>query len=197
MSYIYYKENRIIKGGIMNFKDSKTYSNLKTAYERELISSGQYVIYGNIARAEGFIEIGNIYDTTARNNNEHARTWLRELREGILPDTATTLEESAVEERIMTNEMYQEFSRVAKEEGFNDIAALFSGVSNIDFNHSTNFEILHENVIRNQVFCKPEETLWICMECGNIMSGLCAPEICPICGLPQAYYKQFIIQSEV
>ncbi|BCN30726.1 rubrerythrin family protein [Anaeromicropila herbilytica] len=175
----------------MDFKQSKTYNNLLTAYEKELELSAKYLIYRDIANREGFIEIGNIYEVTSRNNKEHARIWLRRLNEGKLPTTQEALTESTADELKMASEMYQGFSTIAKEEGYDDIAALFNGVSNIDFNHSSRFEKLRTNVANNQVFCKPEETLWICMQCGNIMSGLCAPDICPVCGFPNSYYRLF------
>lgn len=175
----------------MDFQQSRTYQNLLQAYENELLSSARYLIYEDIARNEGYIEIGNIYETTARNHKEHARIWLRRINQGTLPNTATVLQESIQVESEMAGEMYQEFARVAREEGYSDIAALFSGVANIDYNHGFQFTELYENVENNQVFCKPEPTLWICMQCGNVMSGECAPVICPVCGFPQGYYRLY------
>lgn len=173
----------------MEFKDSKTYQNLQNAYKGELYVSGKYALFAEMSRQDGFIEIGNIYDVTASDELEHARIWLRQINQGKLPDTATTLQESITLELQVANETYHEYAQIAKEEGYNDIAALFNGVSNIEFNHATKFQNLHKNVVENQVFCKPESTLWICMKCGNIMSGECAPKICPVCGFPQNYYK--------
>lgn len=175
----------------MDFQQSRTYQNLLQAYENELLSSARYLIYEDIARNEGYIEIGNIYETTARNDKEHARIWLRRINQGTLPNTATVLQESIQVESEMAGEMYQEFARVAREEGYSDIAALFSGVANIGYNHGFQFTELYENVENNQVFCKPEPTLWICMQCGNVMSGECAPVICPVCGFPQGYYRLY------
>ena len=173
----------------MDFQQSRTFANLLNAYEAELKSSTKYLINAEIARNEGYIEIGNIYDTTARNNKQHAIIWQRQLNQGILPDTATTLEESIQEENENASVMYQDFARIAREEGYLDIAALFSGVANIDYNHGYEFRVQYENVINNEVFCKPVTRLWICMQCGNILSGECAPEICPVCGYPQGYYR--------
>lgn len=173
----------------MEFKDSKTYKNLQTAYKDKLTSSGKYALYGKMARQDGFLEIGNIYDVASSDDSEHARIWLRQLNQGTLPNTATTLQDSAEGELLTANETYHEFATIAKEEGYNDIASLFNGVSNIDFNHATKFQNLHQNVLENQVFCKPTTKLWICMQCGNIMSGECAPQICPVCAFPQNFYK--------
>ncbi|MBH1940278.1 rubrerythrin family protein [Mobilitalea sibirica] len=175
----------------MDFQQSRTYSNLMTAYEDELMASARYEIFGEISRNEGYIEIGNVFETTARNDRQHARTWLRVMNDGVLPTTAEALEESAQAETLAGNEMYREFARVAREEGYNEIAALFNGVANIDLNHGLRFRELYEEVIRGDVFCKDRATLWICMQCGNIMSGECAPIICPVCGFPQGYYRLY------
>ena len=175
----------------MDFQQSRTYANLLASYEHELKNSAQYEIYADIARNETYIEIANIYEVTARNDKEHARIWLRQMNQGILPTTEETLRNSAQIETETASNMYQEYARIAREEGFNDIAALFSGVANIDFNHSTEFMNQYEEVISNEVFCKPFNTLWICMQCGNIMSAECAPIICPVCGFPQGYYRLY------
>ncbi len=159
-----------------------------SAYNAELMSATRYLIYGDRARQEGYIEIGNIYDTTARNDKEHARIWLRRINEGLLPTTEQFLLASIEESTYSANELYREYARIAREEGYNDIAALFNGVANIDLNHSLVFRNLYESFVHDEVFCKPTRTLWICLQCGNILSGECAPLICPICGFPQGYY---------
>lgn len=175
----------------MDFQQSKTFSNLLTAYEWEANVTGKYSIFADTARQEGFIEIGNVFDTTARNEKEHARIWLRRLNNGNLPSTSDNLTYSAKLETYAGNNMYRQFANTAKEEGFNDIAALFNGVANIELNHDLNFESLNRNIANNEVFCKNQDELWICMACGNIMNGACAPEICPVCGYPQGYYKLY------
>lgn len=177
----------------MAFQDSKTYQNLLTAYDNELMSSASYLIYSDIARNAGYMEISNIYDVTAKNNKEHARIWLRRINEGKLPSLPEALRESIQNEFQMSSEMYQNFTTIAREEGYNDIAALFSGVANIGYYHSSQFQEILENVENDQFFCKPQDRLWICMQCGNIMSGECAPEICPVCAFPQGFYKLYKI----
>lgn len=172
----------------MDFQQSQTYTNLLNAYDAELLACARYLIYGDRARQEGYIEIGNIFDITSRNNKEHARIWLRRINEGILPNTEQFLLSASQKENYSGNTVYREYARIAREEGFNDIAALFNGVANIDLNHGQRFRGLYEDVVRNEVFCKPEPTLWICLQCGNILSGPCAPDICPVCGFPQGYY---------
>lgn len=176
----------------MDFEKSQTYANIKKASEFELMSSTRYRIYADTARQEEFMQIGNVFDTTARNELEHARIWLRRLNNGVLPSTQENLKYSIGTEMIMANEMYREYAKVAREEGFDDIAALFNGIANIEYNHDSEFQVISDNMENNQVFCKEEETLWICMACGNILSGDCAPQICPVCGLPQGYYQVFV-----
>jgi rubrerythrin len=174
----------------MDFQQSKTYNNLLNAYQRDLMSGTLYSIYSDRARLDGYIEIANIYDITGRNEKEHARIWLRQLNSGNLPDTQTNLLNSANDE-LSDGDLYREYARVAREEGYNDLASLFNGVANIELNHDLRFRSLYDNIVRNEVFCKPQETLWICMQCGNIMSGTCAPEVCPVCGFPQGYYRVY------
>lgn len=174
----------------MEFQQSKTYQNLRRAYERELMVSTLYNIFGDKATADGFIEISSIFATTAYNEKEHARIFLQNLNNGIIPDTQQNLLESAKFE-IDTATLYRNYSNTAKEEGFNDLAALFNGIANIELNHNLNFKYQYDDVVRDQVFCKTKETLWICMQCGNIMGGECAPKICPICGFPQGFYRVF------
>ncbi|CUH92191.1 rubrerythrin family protein [Herbinix luporum] len=175
----------------MEFQQSRTYANLQNAYEMELMQSTLYSIYGDIARQEGYRQIGNIYDIFQRNNKEHAIIWLRRLNEGSLPTTADTLSTSANVENYKGNQLYREYANIASEEGYNDIANLFNGIANIDLNHGLQLETQYSDVVRGEVFCKPQAQLWICMQCGNIMNGLCAPEICPVCGFPQGYYRLY------
>lgn len=174
----------------MEFQQSRTYSNLQNAMNYELNASTLFSISGDRARQEGYQEIGSIYDTIQRNTKEHARIWLRQLNNGTLPSTSEFLISDSNLEGSAGDD-YREYARIALEEGFDNIAGLFSGIANIDLNHSLQLRMLYENVVRDEVFCKPLERLWICMQCGNIMSGLCAPEVCPVCGFPQGYYRPF------
>jgi rubrerythrin len=175
----------------MDFMQSRTYANLQTAFEFELESSTLLSISADRARQEDYQQIGNIYDTFARNNKEHARIWMRQLNGGTLPSMTELLQSDYQRENYAGNTMYREFARIAAEEGFTQIAALFNGVANIDLNHALTLRTQYENVVREEVFCKPREQLWICLQCGNILSGLCAPEVCPVCGFPQGYYRVY------
>ncbi|TAH65033.1 MAG: rubrerythrin family protein [Anaerolineaceae bacterium] len=180
-----------MKGVKMDFQQSRTYANLQNAYDMELMQSTTFSINGDIVRRAGYIQIGNVFDTFQRNNKEHARIWLRQLNEGSLPSPEEALLTSSQQEYYNGNQLYREYARIAKEEGYTDIEALFNGVANIDLNHGLQLEMHYNDVVRDQVFCKNQETLWICMQCGNILSGLCAPEVCPVCGFPQDVYRVY------
>ncbi len=175
----------------MDFQQSRTYQNLLNAYQIEAELNTRYEIYADQARLEGYIEIATIYEATARNEKEHARIWMRRLNEGTLPNTEQNLQNSYDQETDLGNSLFREYARIARDEGYNDIAALFNGVANIELNHDLQFRTLHDRMIRGELFCKPTESLWICMQCGNILSGLCAPEICPVCSFPQGYYRLY------
>jgi rubrerythrin len=178
----------------MDFQQSRTYANLQNAYDVELMQSTLYSIYGDIVRREGYLQIGNIYDVFQRNNKEHARIWLRQLNEGDLPTAEEALLASAQQEYYKANQLYREYARIANEEGYNEIESLFNGVANIDLNHGLQLEMNYNDVLRDQVFCKDQATMWICMQCGNILSGICAPEICPVCGFPQNVYRVYGVE---
>ncbi|SHO50611.1 rubrerythrin family protein [Anaerocolumna xylanovorans] len=175
----------------MDFQQSKTYTNLQIAFEGELRSSTRYQINGIRARQEGYIQIGNVFEIVAGFEREHATIWLRLINEGTLPGTLENLLEASAVEDAKGNGSYRQFAEVAREEGYDNIASLFDGVANIELNHNVIFQNFADDIQKNQVFCKPTEVLWICINCGNIMGGLCAPAICPICDFPQGYYQVY------
>lgn len=179
----------------MDFQQSRTYTNLQNAYDIELKQSTLYSIYGDIVRQEGYRQIANVYEVFQKNNKEHARIWLRQLNEGSLPNAEEALQASAQTEYYKGNQLYREYARIAGEEGYTRIESLFNGIANIDLNHGLRMETYYNEVVRNQVFCKEQSTLWICMQCGNIYGGECAPEICPVCGFPQSYYRWYGVES--
>ena len=176
----------------MEFEQSRTYENLQNAYEVELMKSTTYSINSDIVRQAGYMQIGNIFDIFQGNSKEHARVWLRQLNERNLPNTETVLLTSSQQEYYMGNQLYREYARIAREEGYLDIESLFNGIANIDLNHGLQLVLKYNEVVRDQVFCKNEAVLWICMQCGNILSGLCAPESCPVCNLPQGFYRVYV-----
>lgn len=175
----------------MDFQQSKTYKNLQLAFDGELRTSTRYQINGIRARQEGYIQIGNVFEIISGFEREHATIWLRLINGGTLPTTLENLLEASSVEDAKGNGTYRQYAEVAREEGYDNIAALFDGVANIELNHDVIFQNFADDIQKNQVFCKPTEVLWICINCGNIMGGLCAPAICPICGFPQGYYQVY------
>lgn len=175
----------------MDFQQSRTYINLQSAFEGELISSTKYEIYGIRAREQDYQQIGYAFDVISGYEREHARIWLRLLNGGVLPDTLTNLLDGAEEEGRKGNNIYRDYAETAREEGFDAIGALFDGVANIELNSEVIFRNFADDIQNNQVFCKTQSVLWVCINCGNILGGLCAPTICPICGFPQGYYQVY------
>jgi rubrerythrin len=173
----------------MDFQQSQTFINLQTAYEDELRSNAKYGLFSKFARQEVLLEISYIFDTASRNEQFIAER-LHNIISGGSTSTLQNLLEANNDELTESN-AYREYARIAREEGYTDIASLFSGMANIKLNHNNTFQTVIEEIQYNELFCKPEEDLWICLGCGNILSGTCAPEICPICGYPQGYYQVF------
>lgn len=173
----------------MDFRRSKTYDNLQIAFDRELKSSTIYKIYGLKARKDGYIQIGNIYDETSRNEREHAQIWLKLLKCGKIPSTYENLKDSYTGENEEAPQRYLDFADVARGEGYVEIANLFDGVANIEKNHEERFRKFAKNIKTDTVFCKNTKVVWICSNCGHVVYGECAPHKCPVCGYPQAYFE--------
>ncbi len=174
----------------MDFQSSQTYSNLQNAYRNELETSTKYEMFGDQAREESLIEVSNIFNNIAENQIFIAQRLWRLINDGNTT-TLENLRDAASDEEYAERELYREYSRVALEEGYNELSQLFNGIANIKLNHTVVFQTTATELETNTMFCREEEGLWLCLGCGNILSGLCAPEICPICGKPQGYY-QFI-----
>jgi len=179
------------QGDTMEFQQSKTYQNLQSAFAFETQSKAKYDIFSLQARQEVLLGISFTFDTLSRNNRYIAER-LRNLINGEEPNTQQNLTEATDNTLYAGNTMYREFSQVAIEEGYEDIASLFNGIGNIKLNHNYTLQTYLTDVQSNTLFCKSEAKLWICMGCGNILSGICAPSICPICGYPQGYYDLFL-----
>lgn len=175
----------------MDFQQSLTYANLQKAYENELMSGTKYSIYAQQARKEGYIQIGDVFDISTHHEREHGVIFLKLMNDYKVPDTLTNLMESTAAQGDKGNKIYREYAQIAREEGYENIAVLFDGIANIEINLEVTFRYFADLIKQNAVFCKEEETLWICTNCGNILGGLCAPTICPICGFPQGYYEQY------
>ena len=153
-----------------------------------------YRNYAGIAKKEGYNQIANIFEETAGNEKEHAKIWFKLLTSGgvahsSLPDTLTNLKDAAAGENYEWTEMYAEFAKVAKEEGFDYIAMLFEEVGKIEKEHEERYNALVANIENDRVFKREEKQVWICGNCGHIVIAEKAPEVCPVCDHPKAYFE--------
>ncbi|MBO5726019.1 MAG: rubrerythrin family protein [Clostridia bacterium] len=172
----------------MELKGSRTEANLMAAFAGESQARNKYTYYASKARKDGYVQIAEIFEETANNEKEHAKIWFKLLHGGI-QSTEINLEDAAAGENYEWTEMYAEFAKVAKEEGFDKIAALFEGVALIEKEHEKRYLKLLENVKGGLVFSKDNDAIWQCINCGHIVIGKQAPEVCPVCAHPQAYFK--------
>lgn len=168
-------------------KGTKTEQNLKTAFAGESQARNKYTYYASKAKKEGYVQIANLFLETAENEKEHAKIWFK-LLNGI-GSTAENLLDAAEGENYEWTDMYAEFAKEAREEGFNDIADLFEGVAAIEKEHEERYRKLLANVNDKLVFSKEGEAVWHCSNCGHIVVGKEAPEICPVCTHSQAYFQ--------
>ena len=169
-------------------KGSKTEKNLETAFAGESMARNKYTYFASKARKEGYVQIANIFEETANNEKEHAKMWFKLLNDGI-GSTAECLKAAAEGENYEWTDMYAAFAKEAKEEGFDEIARLFEGVAAIEKEHEERYRKLLANVENGLVFSKDGDTIWQCSNCGHIVIGKKAPEVCPVCAHPQAYFQ--------
>ena len=170
-------------------KGSKTEANLQTAFAGESQARNKYTYFASKAKKEGFVQIANIFEETAKNEQEHAKLWFKLLHGGAVPSTAENLLAAAEGENYEWTDMYDEFAKVAREEGFEEIAKLFDGVAAIEKEHEERYRKLLANVEGGLVFSKEGDAVWQCTNCGHIVVGKMAPEVCPVCAHPQAYFQ--------
>ena len=171
----------------MELKGSRTEQNLMAAFAGESQARNKYTYYASKARKDGYNHIAELFEETANNEKEHAKMWFKLLHGGI-GSTAENLKDAAAGENYEWTDMYAEFARVAKEEGFDHIAFLFEGVAAIEKEHEERYLKLLENVENGLVFSKDGDAIWKCMNCGHIVVGKQAPEVCPVCAHPKAYF---------
>jgi len=170
-----------------NLKGTKTESNLMTAFAGESQARNKYTYYASKAKKEGYVQIANLFEETAANEKEHAKIWFKLLHDGIA-DTATNLKDAAEGENYEWTDMYATFAKEAKEEGFNDIALLFEKVADIEKEHEMRYRKLLANLEDGIVFSRDGDMIWQCGNCGHIHIGKEAPEVCPVCVHPRAYF---------
>ncbi|MBQ8319866.1 MAG: rubrerythrin family protein [Clostridia bacterium] len=170
-------------------KGSKTEANLQTAFAGESQARNKYTYFASKARKEGYVQIAAIFEETAKNEQEHAKIWFKLLNGGEIGTTAENLQAAAEGENYEWTDMYAGFAVTAREEGFEDIAKLFEGVAAIEKEHEERYKKLLSNVENKLVFSKDGDAVWQCSNCGHIVIGKSAPEVCPICAHPQAYFQ--------
>lgn len=171
-----------------NLKGSKTEANLAAAFAGESQATNKYTYFAGKARKEGFVQIANIFEETAGNEREHAKLWYKLLNDGV-GSTIENLKAAAAGENEEWTHMYAEFAKEAREEGFEDIAKLFEGVLAIEREHEKRYLQLLANIENGLVFSKDGDTIWKCGNCGHIHVGKKAPDVCPVCSHPQAYFE--------
>ena len=172
----------------MELKGSKTEQNLMTAFAGESQARNKYTYFASKAKKDGYVQIAKIFEETANNEKEHAKLWFKLLCGGEIPDTAENLAAAAEGENYEWTDMYKEFAAVAKEEGFDRIAYLFSAVGEIEKAHEERYRKLLANVKDGLVFSKDGDTIWECANCGHICVGKKAPEVCPVCAHPKSFF---------
>ena len=173
----------------MNLKGSKTEQNLMAAFAGESQARNKYTYFASKARKDGFEQIAAIFEETAGNEKEHAKMWFKELNGGEVPSTPENLKAAAEGENYEWTDMYENFAKTAEEEGFTEIAKKFRAVAAIEKSHEERYRKLLKNVEDKKVFSKDGEAIWVCRNCGHIVVGKSAPEVCPVCSHPQSYFE--------
>ena len=169
-------------------KGSKTEANLLTAFAGESQARNKYTYYASKARKDGYVQIAKIFEETAGNEKEHAELWFKLLNGGI-GDTLDNLKDAAAGENYEWTDMYAGFAKTAREEGLDHIADLFEGVAKIEKEHEERYLKLVQNIEGGLVFSRDGDVIWQCSNCGHIVIGKKAPEVCPVCAHPQAYFQ--------
>ena len=170
-------------------KGTKTEKNLQEAFAGESQARNKYTYYASKAKKDGYVQISNIFLETAANEKEHAEIWFKYLNGGKINDTIANLEDAANGENFEWTDMYARMAEEAEEEGFKEIAAKFRMVSKIEKEHEERYRKLLDNVKKECVFSKDGDVIWQCSNCGHIIIGKKAPEICPVCDHPKAYFQ--------
>ena len=174
----------------MELKGSKTEQNLMTAFAGESQARNKYTYYASKARKDGYEQIAAIFEETANNEKEHAKIWFKLLNGGEINSTIDNLNEAADGENFEWTDMYENFAKEAKEEGFDKIAYLFEGVAKIEKEHEERYRKLISNIDNELVFSSDNDTIWICRNCGHVVIGKKALEVCPICNHKKSFFER-------
>ena len=177
----------------MDFENSQTKKNLETAFAGESQAHTKYRYYASKAKKDGYVQISNIFAETAGNESEHAKLWFKYLHDGAVPDTLDNLRDAAAGENYEWTTMYDEFAKTAEEEGFAEIAAKFRGVAAVEKAHEERYNKLVERIESGEVFEREGVKVWKCLNCGHLHVGAEAPEVCPVCSHPKAYFEEQVV----
>ncbi len=170
-------------------KGTKTEQNLKEAFAGESMARNKYTYFASKAKKDGYVQIAAIFEETAANEKEHAKMWYKYLNGGGISDTMTNLADAAAGENFEWTDMYDRMAREAREEGFDEIADKFEMVGAIEKHHEERYRKLLKNIEDKRVFSKDGDVIWQCANCGHIVIGKDAPEVCPVCAHPQSYFQ--------
>ena len=171
-------------------KGSRTEQNLKAAFSGESEARNKYTYYASVAKKEGYEQIAAFFLETAENEKEHAKLWFKQL--GGVNDTVQNLKDAAAGENYEWTEMYREFAKVAREEGFDAIAAQMERIGEVEKHHEERYRKLLENIETGAVFKRDQKVYWVCRNCGYVMEQANAPEVCPACIHPQAHFQLWV-----
>ena len=170
-------------------KGTKTEKNLKEAFAGESMARNKYSYFASKAKKDGYVQIAAVFEETAANEKEHAKMWYKYLNGGKVCDTIVNLEDAANGENFEWTDMYDRMAREAEEEGFTEIAEKFRGVGAIEKEHEARYRKLLNNIKEGLVFSREGDVIWQCSNCGHIVIGKKAPEVCPVCDHPQSYFQ--------
>ena len=174
----------------MELKGSRTEQNLMAAFAGESQARNKYSYFASKAKKDGYEQIAAIFEETANNEKEHAKMWFKLLEGGSVKSTTENLKAAAEGENYEWTDMYAEFAKVAREEGFDHIAFLFEGVAKIEKEHEERYKKLLKNIDDELVFSSEGDAIWVCRNCGHVTVGKKAPKVCPICEHPQSYFER-------
>ena len=173
----------------MNLKGSKTEKNLQEAFAGESMARNKYTYYASKAKKDGYVQISKIFEETAANEKEHAEIWFKYLHDGKVPGTEVNLLDAANGENQEWTDMYARMAAEAREEGFDEIADKFEMVGAIEREHEARYRKLLANIQGGLVFSRDGDAIWQCSNCGHVVIGPKAPDVCPVCDHPQAYFQ--------
>lgn len=173
----------------MELKGTQTEKNLMHAFAGESQAHAKYQYYASQAKKDGYVQIQSVFLETAKNEKEHAKLWFKALHGDGIPSTLDNLADAAAGENGEWTEMYTEFAKTAREEGFDTLAELFDGVAAVEKEHEERYRKLIERIDAGEVFCREKVHVWKCSNCGHIHIGTEAPEQCPVCAHPRDYFE--------